>query len=260
MPIISTTHTNTTPITLCTSHTQHCYLLKDILELYYVDTTSKIAKKKSRKAAVLKSTPVDTAADEDMTTAITTQKRRRTKTAKAMAWHEADKDGDETEESGFGEKEDMAYEQNEDADDGNDGDAYAPSPLPAKKRRKTLTSAKTEVLDIGGKKKDTVLYSEATNLCAVRCKFCRKEQGTGVVWVQSITEQHLYVKIAAFPRLHLQHCKHCPPAVLAKFNALKATERKRGRKSFWVSSMKKQGFVTVVDEAGRPMGVSFKES
>ena len=132
----------------------------------------------------------------------------------------------------------------------------SPSPLPAKKRRKILTSAKTEVQ---GKKEGTILYSEATNLCAVRCKFCRKEQGTGVVWVKSITEQHLYVKIAAFPRLHLQHCKHCPPAVLAKFNALKATESKRGRKSFWVSSMKKQGFVTVVDEAGRPMGVSFKE-
>lgn len=208
-----------------------------------------------------KSTPEDAAVAEDMTTAITTQKRQRTKTAKAMAWHEADKDEAETEESGFGEKkyaEDMTYEQNEDADDGNDGDAYAPSPspLPAKKRRKTLTSAKTEVQ---GKKEGTILYSEATNLCAVRCKFCRKEQGTGVVWVKSITEQHLYVKIAAFPRLHLQHCKHCPPAVLAKFNALKATESKRGRKSFWVSSMKKQGFVTVVDEAGRPMGVSFKE-
>ena len=113
--------------------------------------------------------------------------------------------------------------------------------------------------EVQGKKEGTILYSEATNLCAVRCKFCRKEQGTGVVWVKSITEQHLYVKIAAFPRLHLQHCKHCPPAVLAKFNALKATESKRGRKSFWVSSMKKQGFVTVVDEAGRPMGVSFKE-
>ena len=210
-----------------------------------------------------KSTPEDAAVAEDMTTAITTQKRQRTKTAKAMAWHEADKDEAETEESGFGEKkyaEDMTYEQNEDADDGNDGDAYAPSPspspLPAKKRRKILTSAKTEVQ---GKKEGTILYSEATNLCAVRCKFCRKEQGTGVVWVKSITEQHLYVKIAAFPRLHLQHCKHCPPAVLAKFNALKATESKRGRKSFWVSSMKKQGFVTVVDEAGRPMGVSFKE-
>ena len=208
-----------------------------------------------------KSTPEDAAVAEDMTTAITTQKRQRTKTAKAMAWHEADKDEAETEESGFGEKkdaEDMTYDQNEDANDGNDGDAYAPSPspLPAKKRRKTLTSAKTEVQ---GKKEGTILYSEATNLCAVRCKFCRKEQGTGVVWVKSITEQHLYVKIAAFPRLHLQHCKHCPPAVLAKFNALKATESKRGRKSFWVSSMKKQGFVTVVDEAGRPMGVSFKE-
>ena len=208
-----------------------------------------------------KSTPEDAAVAEDMTTAITTQRRQRTKTAKAMAWHEADKDEAETEESGFGEKkdaEDMTYEQNEDADDGNDGGAYAPSPspLPAKKRRKTLTSAKTEVQ---GKKEGTILYSEATNLCAVRCKFCRKEQGTGVVWVKSITEQHLYVKIAAFPRLHLQHCKHCPPAVLAKFNALKATESKRGRKSFWVSSMKKQGFVTVVDEAGRPMGVSFKE-
>ena len=208
-----------------------------------------------------KSTPEDAAVAEDMTTAITTQKRQRTKTAKAMAWHEADKDEAETEESGFGEKkdaEDMTYEQNEEADDGNDGDAYppSPSPLPAKKRRKTLTSAKTEVQ---GKKEGTILYSEATNLCAVRCKFCRKEQGTGVVWVKSITEQHLYVKIAAFPRLHLQHCKHCPPAVLAKFNALKATESKRGRKSFWVSSMKKQGFVTVVDEAGRPMGVSFKE-
>ena len=240
-------------------YTQHCYLLKDILELYYVDTASTIAKKKAKKAkkaAMSKSTPDDTAADEDMTTAITTQKRRRTKTAKAMAWHETDKDEAEAEKE---DAEDMPCEHNEDADNGNDGDAYAPSPLPAKKRRKTLTSGKAEVLDIGGKKEDTILYSEATNLCAVRCKFCRKEQGTGVVWVQSITEQHLYVKIAAFPRLHLQHCKHCPPAVLAKLNALKATERKRGRKSFWVSSMKKQGFVTVVDEAGRPMGVSFKE-
>ena len=237
-------------------HTQHCYLLKDILELYYVDTASTIAKKKAKKAAMSKSTPDDAAVAEDMSNAITSQKRRRTKTAKAMAWHETDKDEAEAEKE---DAEDMPCEHNEDADNGNDGDAYAPSPLPAKKRRKTLTSAKTEVLDIGGKKEDTILYSEATNLCAVRCKFCRKEQGTGVVWVQSITEQHLYVKIAAFPRLHLQHCKHCPPAVLAKLNALKATERKRGRKSFWVSSMKKQGFVTVVDEAGRPMGVSFKE-
>ena len=76
-------------------YTQHCYLLKDILELYYVDTSSKIAKKK----AVYKPNPnawrTKTSAnsndDGDMTTdAMTTHKRRRrTKTAKAMALEEA---------------------------------------------------------------------------------------------------------------------------------------------------------------------------
>ena len=252
-------------------YTQHCYLLKDILELYYVDTSSKIAKKK----AVYKPNPnawrTKTSAnsndDGDMTTdAMTTHKRRRrTKTAKAMALEEAKYDHDEdeaAEEGAFGKKsgDDVPYEE-DDATANDDDDA--PSLLPAK-RRKTLTSAKDEpitdaILDIGRRKEDLMPLSEATNLCAVRCKFCRKEKGTGVIWVKSLSEQHLYVKVAAFYRLHLKDCKHCPPSVLAKFKSLKAIQSKRGRKDFWIKSALKQGLVTVVDDMGRNVGIAFKE-
>ena len=254
-------------------YTQHCYLLKDILELYYVDTSSKIAKKK----AVFKPNPnayrtrTSATSNDDgdmttMTTAATTthKRRRRTKTAKAMALEEAtyDDEDEAAEESAFGKKsgDDVPYEE-DDATANDDDDA--PSPLPAK-RRKTLISAKDEpitdaILDIGRRKEDLVPLSEATNLCAVRCKFCRKEKGTGVIWVKSLTEQHLYVKVAAFYRLHLKDCEHCPPPVLAKFKSLKATQSKRGRKDFWIKSALKQGLVTVVDDMGRNVGIAFKE-
>ena len=176
-----------------------------------------------------------------------------------MALDEAD---DDDVENIFGKKEDAddSHEEEYSPSPTTDG---ASSPLPAK-RRKTLISAKDEpitdaILDIGKRKEDLMPLSEATNLCAVRCKFCRKEKGTGVIWVKSLTEQHLYVKVAAFGRLHLQHCKHCPPAVLAKFKSLKATENKRGRKDFWVKSALKQGLVTVVDDEGRPVGIAFNE-
>ena len=252
--------------------TQHCYLLKDILELYYVDTSSEIAKKK----AVYKPNPnanrTKTSANSndvgDMTTDATTthKRRRRTKTAKAMTLKEAkyDHDEDEAAEEGaaFGKKsgDDVPYEE-DDATANDDDDA--PSLLLAK-RRKTLTSPMDEsitdsIVEIGRRKENTMPLSEATNLCAVRCKFCRKENGTGVIWVKSLTEQHLYTKVAAFYRLHLKDCEHCPPSVLATFKSLKTTQRKRGRKVFWIKSALKQGLVTVVDDMGRNVGIAFKE-
>ena len=200
--------------------------------------------------------------DGDMTTAVTTtHKRRRTKTAKAMALEEYGDEEEAAEGNISGKKpgDDVPYEE-EDAT-ANDDDAT--SPLPAK-RRKTLTSAKDEPIidpyvEIGKRKEDMMPLSEATNLCAVRCKFCRKERGTGVIWVKSLTQQHLYVKVAAFYRLHLKDCKHCPPSVLAKFKSLKATQSKRGRKDFWIKSALKQGLVTVVDDMDRAVGIAFKE-
>ena len=253
-------------------HTQHCFLLKDILELYYVDTSSEIAKKK----AVYKPNPnanrTKTSANSndvgDMTTdATTTHKRRsRTKTAKAMLLEEAkyDDEDEAAEESAFGKKsgDDVLYMYEEEDATANDDDD-APSLLPAK-RRKTLTSVMDEpitdaIVEIGRRKENTMPLSEATNLCAVRCKFCRKENGTGVIWVKSLTEQHLYTKVAAFYRLHLKDCEHCPPSVLATFKSLKATQSKRGRKVFWIKSALKQGLVTVVDDMGRNVGIAFKE-
>ena len=201
--------------------------------------------------------------DGDMTTAVTTtHKRRRTKTAKAMALEEYGDEEEAAEGNISGKKpgDDVPYEE-EDAT-ANDDDAT--SPLPAK-RRKTLTSAKDEPIidpyyvEIGKRKEDMMPLSGATNLCAVRCKFCRKERGTGVIWVKSLTQQHLYVKVAAFYRLHLKDCKHCPPSVLAKFKSLKATQSKRGRKDFWIKSALKQGLVTVVDDMDRAVGIAFKE-
>ena len=84
-------------------------------------------------------------------------------------------------------------------------------------------------------------------------------QGTGIIRPPSLEEGHWYIKILRMENTHfLNKCPKAPRELLDKLQALKK-ERKRGLKRSWKANALKQGLVTVVNDVGEPLGVSFPE-
>lgn len=96
-------------------------------------------------------------------------------------------------------------------------------------------------------------------LRCVHCAISRKqredrdEAPMAVFYPKSIAE--IYRLVTSWQRCHLRKCRSLPPSVRAQWQALRDSDKSRGKTHYWVTSAKQIGLVDCVSRAG---GVRFR--
>jgi hypothetical protein len=91
-------------------------------------------------------------------------------------------------------------------------------------------------------------------LRCVHCAMARKiredrdEAPMAVFYPKSIAE--IYRLVTSWQRCHLRKCRSLPPSVRSQWQALRESDKSRGKTHYWVTSAKQIGLVDCVSRAG----------
>ena len=100
--------------------------------------------------------------------------------------------------------------------------------------------------------------SSSVGRVGLRCVHCAMMRGSrrderedapmAVFYPKSIAE--IYRLVTSWQRCHLRKCKNVPPAVRARWQELRDTDRSRGKTHYWVTSAKQIGLMDCQSRAG----------